>query len=150
MLLINLETRVKNKAFWLGLVSWVILLCQVFGFDATTIIPKNYVDIFNVIFGFLGYLGIQTDVSTPGLSDSVISKTTVQAINQANEVKTEGSTTSINNTVTENSQESNTIEPVISATDFATLQQTNTNLQSQNAELQSKIDSINSVISPTV
>lgn len=52
-------------------------------------------------------LGITVDNSTKGLSDKVISNTTVQAIKAAetNEgIKTESTTTAVKNTVTENSQ----------------------------------------------
>lgn len=108
MLLINLESRMKNKTFWIALLGAIVLLAQQLGFDATIIIPKNYVDIVNTIFLILTILGVVVDTSTPGISDKVIQDSTVKAINQAaetkEEVKTEATTTSINNTVTENSQ----------------------------------------------
>lgn len=110
MLLINLESRIKNKTFWIALLGAIVLLAQQLGFDATTIIPKNYVDIINTIFLILTILGVVVDTSTPGISDNVVQDSTVKAINQAaetkEEVKTEATTTSINNTVTENSQDS--------------------------------------------
>lgn len=109
MLFLNLKSRVVNKAFWLGLIGWIITIAQLFGFDATEVIPKNYVQIINSVFGFLIFLGIAVDTSTPGISDKIVQDATVQAINNANdvreEIKTEATTTSINNTITENSQD---------------------------------------------
>ena len=109
MLTINLRSRMKNEAFWLGIISWIILIAQLCGFDATTIIPKNYTNILNALFGFLGFLGVAVDTSTPGVSDQILANQTVQVVNQAAETKekvqAEGSTTAINSEVSENSQD---------------------------------------------
>lgn len=83
MLSINLESRLKNKSWWVAIISLIILLSQQCGFDLSAYIPKNYTDIINTIFTLLAALGITVDTSTPGISD---------------EVKTEDSTTAINNT----------------------------------------------------
>ena len=68
---INLKKRLENKTFWVGMVSAIILLAQQCGFDATTIIPKNYVDIINSIFAILAMLGITVDTSTTGISNQI-------------------------------------------------------------------------------
>jgi len=127
MLLINLESRMKNKAFWIALLGAIVLLSQQLGFDISQFIPKNYVDVINTIFSILTILGIVVDTSTPGISDKVVQEMTIQAINKdtenANintkeEVKTEDSATSINGEITENSQDStiNVPAPVINIT----------------------------------
>ena len=106
MLTINLKSRFRNKAFLMALVSAIILLLKNFGLDQY--IPENMDSIVNgsIAIGIL--LGVVVDPSTPGISDKVIQETTAQAINKVaetkEEVKTEDSTTAINNTVSENSQ----------------------------------------------
>jgi phi LC3 family holin len=104
MFQMDLKSRFKNKAFLIALASAVVLLLKECGFGSH--IPSNWDSIVNgfITIGIL--LGVITDPSTPGISDQVISNTTVQAIKAAEikeEVKTEASTTAINNTITENS-----------------------------------------------
>lgn len=104
MLTINLKSRFKNKAFLLSMVGAIVLLIQQLGFN---IIPDNYSEIVNTILTILTMLGIVVDTSTIGVSDKIIETTTenvVQAENTVNEVKTEGSSVSINDTVSEKSQ----------------------------------------------
>jgi phi LC3 family holin len=67
---IDWKARIESKTFWISTISLVVLLAQQLGFDATTIIPKNYVDIINTLFALLAVLGIVVDNSTKGLSDS--------------------------------------------------------------------------------
>lgn len=66
---INWKSRLSNKTFYVSIIGAVILLSQQLGFDATTIIPKNYVDIINTIFLILTILGIVIDPSTEGIND---------------------------------------------------------------------------------
>lgn len=102
MFQMDLKARLKNKAFLIALVSAILLLLKNFGLGQY--IPENIDSIVNgfITIGIL--LGIITDTSTPGISDQVVSDATVQAINNQEQVKTEASTTAINNTVSENSQ----------------------------------------------
>lgn len=127
MLLINLESRMKNKAFWIALLGAIVLLSQQLGLDISRFIPKNYVDIINTIFSILTILGIVVDTSTPGISDKVVQEMTVQAINKdtendalntKEEVKVEDTATSIDGGITEKSQDStiNVPAPVINIT----------------------------------
>ena len=67
---IDFKARIISKTFWISTISLVVLLSQQLGFDATTIIPKNYVDIINTLFALLAVTGIVIDNSTKGLSDS--------------------------------------------------------------------------------
>lgn len=102
MLTIDLKSRLRNKTFILAMVGAIVLLVQQLGFK--DIIPSNYSEIVNSILTLLTMVGIVVDTSTNGISDPIVATATVQAVNKTNEVKTEGSTTSINNNVTENSQ----------------------------------------------
>lgn len=107
MLTLDLKSRLKNKTFILSMLGAIVLLVQQLGFK--DLIPSNWLDIVNTILSILVMLGIVVDTSTPGVSDKV-NEATEQAIKSAEikeAVKTETSTTAINNVVTEHSQGSN-------------------------------------------
>jgi phi LC3 family holin len=109
MLNIDLKARLKNKTFWVSIIGAILLLSQQLGLDASRFIPKNYVDIINTVFSILAMVGIVVDTSTPGISDSNISNTTVHAIKDITskeEVKTKSDLSSEDNTVTGDSQSS--------------------------------------------
>lgn len=103
MFIMNLKARVTHLWWWIATISNVILILGYFNFDLTQYIGKDWQGFLILLFGLLTQLGVNVDPSTKGLSDFV-PNLTVQAINQANEVKTEASTTSINSTVSKNSQ----------------------------------------------
>lgn len=67
--MINWETRLKNKTFWVSLISAIVLLSQQLGLDISNFIPSNYADIINTIFVILTILGIVVDPSTDGILD---------------------------------------------------------------------------------
>ena len=108
MFMINLEARMKNKNWWIQMISGAVLICAYFGFDLTKYIGKDWTNLIGIIFSILTLLGITVDNSTKGLSDQVVSNTTVQAINKETETKeedkTEATITAINNDISENSQ----------------------------------------------
>ena len=107
---INWNSRLTNKAWWIGIISAVILLSQQIGLDLTQYIPKNYVDIINSIFAIAAMFGITVDTSTSGISDLQVAKQTENIINATNsdeKIKTESTTTAINNAVSENSASAN-------------------------------------------
>ena len=72
---INWKVRIKNKNFWLALIPAILLLVQ------TVLVPFGYkwdfgvlgqqlTAIINAIFGVLSILGVVTDPTTEGVSDS--------------------------------------------------------------------------------
>lgn len=63
---INLKARLKNKAFWVAIVSGVVGFTQLFG---VKVFPDNWVDILNAFLGLLVGLGIIVDTSTTGIGD---------------------------------------------------------------------------------
>lgn len=72
---INWEVRFKNKLFWVALIPAVLLLVQVsaavFGFSLDLgDIGNKLIDVVNAVFGVLTILGIVTDPTTAGTSDS--------------------------------------------------------------------------------
>ena len=73
--MINWKVRVKNKNFWLAIIPAALLLVQsvgsVFGFTFDfSIISDKLLSVVNAAFVVLAILGIVTDPTTKGLSDS--------------------------------------------------------------------------------
>ena len=72
---INWIVRIKNKNFWLSLIPAVLLLIQViaavFGFALDLgNLGNKLLDVVNALFAVLAILGIVTDPTTEGVSDS--------------------------------------------------------------------------------
>ena len=72
---INWKVRVKNRAFWLALIPAVLLAAQVFaallGFElATDGLEAKLLACVNAVFAVLAVLGVVTDPTTEGISDS--------------------------------------------------------------------------------
>lgn len=73
--MINWTVRLKNKTFWLALIPALLLLIQavaaVFGFTLEmSDIQARLLELVNAVFGVLVILGIVTDPTTEGISDS--------------------------------------------------------------------------------
>ena len=72
---INWKVRIKNKAFWLAIVPAVLLLIQVVA-EAFGIaldlgeLGNKIIAVVNAVFGLLAILGVVTDPTTKGVSDS--------------------------------------------------------------------------------
>ena len=74
--MINWKVRFANKTFWLSLVPAVLLLVQVtaavFGYTLDLgELGNRLVAVVNSLFAVLAILGVVTDPTTKGLSDSV-------------------------------------------------------------------------------
>mgnify|MGYP003305046970 CR=1 FL=1 len=72
---INWTVRIKNKNFWITLIPAVLLLVQVvaavFGFTIDLgDLGNKLLAVVNAAFGVLAILGIVTDPTTKGVSDS--------------------------------------------------------------------------------
>lgn len=72
---INWKVRINNKAFWLALIPAVLLLVQVvaavFGYTLDLgDLGNKLLDVVNALFGVLAILGVVTDPTTEGISDS--------------------------------------------------------------------------------
>ena len=72
---INWIVRLKNKSFWLSFIPAVLLLIQavaaVFGFTLDFgPLGDQLLEVVNVIFIILSLLGVVTDPTTKGVSDS--------------------------------------------------------------------------------
>lgn len=72
---INWKVRVKNKAFWVALIPAILLLVQVvtgvFGYTLDLgDLGNKLLEVVNALFAVLAILGIVTDPTTAGVSDS--------------------------------------------------------------------------------
>lgn len=72
---INWKVRIKNKAFWVAIIPAVLLLVQVvaavFGFTIDLgDMGNKLLDVVNAAFTVLAILGVVTDPTTKGISDS--------------------------------------------------------------------------------
>lgn len=72
---INWNVRFKNKAFWVAFIPAVLLLVQVvaavFGFTLDLgDLGNRLLSVVNALFAVLALLGIVTDPTTSGVSDS--------------------------------------------------------------------------------
>lgn len=72
---INWKVRIKNKNFWISFIPAVLLLVQVvagaFGVSLDLgDIGNKLIAVVNAAFGVLAILGIVTDPTTKGVSDS--------------------------------------------------------------------------------
>lgn len=72
---INLKARMRNKSFWMYILSALAALSQLLGLK---IFPENWSDFANIILGILITLGIIIDNSTSGLNDSIGDKEGVE------------------------------------------------------------------------
>lgn len=78
--MINWKVRIKNKMFWLTLIPAVLLLLQavlkVFGIEMDfTGLGNNLLAVVEALFGVLVILGVVTDPTTEGVSDSTLAMT---------------------------------------------------------------------------
>ena len=72
---INWTVRLKNKAFWLAIIPAVLLLVQVvaavFGFAIDLgDLGNKLLEVVNAAFAVLAILGVVTDPTTKGITDS--------------------------------------------------------------------------------
>jgi len=72
---INWKVRIKNKAFWVGLIPLVLLAIQIvaslFGIELNFgDLGDKLLKLVNVIFAILALFGVVIDPTTAGASDS--------------------------------------------------------------------------------
>ena len=78
--MINWKVRIKNKNFWLAIIPAVLLLITqigaIFGLQIdTALIGEQLAAVVSTIFLILTILGIVTDPTTEGISDSALAMT---------------------------------------------------------------------------
>ncbi len=71
---INRKVRIKNKTFWLALIPALLLaqvVAAVFGYELHIDAPGDKLTaVVNALFAVLAILGVVTDPTTAGVSDS--------------------------------------------------------------------------------
>ena len=78
--MINWKVRIKNKNFWVAIIPAVLLLVQVvanvFGYTLDLgELGNNLLAVVNAVFVVLSILGIVTDPTTQGITDSTLAMT---------------------------------------------------------------------------
>ena len=78
--MINWKVRVKNPNFWLAIIPAVLVLIQVclvpFGYNWDYgVLNQELCAIVNAVFVLLSILGVVTDPTTAGVSDSKLAMT---------------------------------------------------------------------------
>lgn len=78
--MINWRVRIRNKNFWLSLIPAILLLIQVvanvFGYQLDLgDLGNKLLAVVNAVFALLAILGIVTDPTTAGVSDSKLAMT---------------------------------------------------------------------------
>ena len=73
--MINWKVRIKNKAYWVGMIPMVLLLIQIvgsiFGYKIELgDLGDKLLSLVNVVFAILAINGINTDPTTEGFGDS--------------------------------------------------------------------------------
>ena len=73
--MINWKVRIRNKTFWLSLIPALLLLAQalgaVFGLSLDlSAVGEKLLTVVNTLFAVLTILGVVTDPTTAGVSDS--------------------------------------------------------------------------------
>lgn len=75
--MINWKVRLKSPAFWTGLIgvlaTLIISLAQLFGLDISAVVggwEQALIALVTAVFGVLGLIGVVTDPTTEGVSDS--------------------------------------------------------------------------------
>ena len=77
---INWIVRLKNKNFWFALIPAVLLLIQAIAGVLGLVLDlgelgNRLLEVVNAVFGVLAILGIVTDPTTAGISDSELAMT---------------------------------------------------------------------------
>ena len=63
----NWKSRIRNKTFWVALISAIVLLTQQLGLN---IFPENIGEITNTLLLIFTILGVIVDPTTSGISDN--------------------------------------------------------------------------------
>lgn len=79
--MLQLEKNIKNKTWWVAIISALILLTQSHGLDLTKYIGTNWQDTLNTIFSILVLLGVSVDTTAvKTISDSAASNSTENTV----------------------------------------------------------------------
>lgn len=61
--MLQLEKNIKNKTWWVAVISAILLLAQSHGLDLTKYIGTNWQDTLNTIFSLLVLFGVSVDTT---------------------------------------------------------------------------------------
>jgi uncharacterized membrane protein len=105
----TLKKNIKNRAWWIALISALIVLGKIWGIDLTDYIGKDWQNTVNSVCTIAILLGISVDTTSQnigGATNEAIQETSQRENNTTIETQTEDATTAVNNEVSQNSVES--------------------------------------------
>lgn len=85
----NLKKNIKNKTWWISIISALIVLLQTHGVDLTKYIGTDWQSTINTVFSIVVLLGISVDTTTS--TSNTVSNSTENTI-QADSTSTNNST----------------------------------------------------------
>jgi phi LC3 family holin len=112
----TLKKNIKNRAWWIALISALIVLGKIWGIDLTDYIGKDWQNTVNTICTIAILLGISIDTTTQnigGIPNEVVQEATQSENNTTIETQTEATTTAINNDVTQNSAKKEQLQSLV-------------------------------------
>lgn len=95
----TLKKNIKNKTWWIAVVSALILLCQSHGIDLTKYIGANWNDTLNTIFSLAVLFGISVD--TTAVKDIASDSNNTTSISNSTENAVSTNSDSTNTSVTD-------------------------------------------------
>jgi uncharacterized membrane protein len=69
--MLQLEKNIKNKTWWVAVISAILLLAQSHGLDLTKYIGINWQDTLNTIFSLLVLFGVSVDTTAAKNTDAI-------------------------------------------------------------------------------
>jgi uncharacterized membrane protein len=107
----NLKKNVRNRTWWIALITALIALFKIWGIDLTDYIGKDWQNTIYTICTIGVLLGISIDTTAPTLGQpkEQQQEQEPQQTNTEVETKTEATTTAVNETVTEKSDQAQNI-----------------------------------------
>jgi uncharacterized membrane protein len=100
----NLKNNVKNKTWWVAVISLLVIILQSKGFDLTKYIGSDWQVTLSNVFTLLALIGISVDTTNVGgATNETVQETSQSENNTTIETQTEDTTTAINSDITQNS-----------------------------------------------
>lgn len=99
----TLKNNIRNKAWWIAVISALLVIAQQKGVDLTPYIGSDWKSTLDTIFYLAMLFGISVNTNNEVYEAPTEKNTDLTADNTTAEVQTETTTTAVNNVVTQNS-----------------------------------------------
>lgn len=92
--MLQLEKNIRNKTWWVAVISAILLLAQSHSLDLTKYIGTNWQDTLNTIFSLLVLFGVSVDTTAVKITDTTTQPIEVNTASQNSSDNSIDSTTS--------------------------------------------------------